>query len=278
MANLVTVPLTTWTDELLLRAPGASPAGVEQALLNALREFCNKSNAWIVELWANHDDQTPKPFNEGAEAAFYDFQAKLETARAGLGGSYTTGNPATALTQFHVINDYAPWDICYIHGVAYFESYVWDTNPSVATQQATKFIVPGQTPNVRHPGTSLASASEGWPATFKAFNERPGSIQLVPTLKGDLVNKEGIVPWVSLTFPRTYVTDSVPVIFERYWYEEILDGTLAKLLSQQDKPYTNPVLAQYHAGRFRNAIAMARDMAQRQFINSERGWSYPAWA
>ena len=277
MANLVTVPYTVWTDEVLLRAPGATPAGAEQALLNALREFCTNSGAWVVELWEKHDDNTPKPFNEGAEAAFYDFQAKLETARAALGGTYTTGNPASTLLQFHVVDDYAPFDIAYIHVLSYFESYTWDTNPDVATQKATAFIYPGQTPNHRSPYSS-PHATAGWPKMFKTYNERPGVLQLFPSLRGDIAAKEGIVPWVSLTFPRTYIADSVPVIFERYWYEDILDGTLTKLLSQQQKPYTNPILAQYHGQRFRNSIAKARDVAQRQFSNSERGWVFPAWA
>jgi hypothetical protein len=230
-----------------------------------------------VELWEKHDDDTPKPFNEGAEAAFYDFQAKLETARAALGGTYTSGNPATALLQFHVVDDYAPFDIAFIHILSYFEQYTWDTNPSAATQTATKFIYPSQSPMIRAPYDNPMGV-EGWPAIFKTYNERPGVLQLYPTLKGDIALKEGIVPWVSLTFPRTYIADSVPVVFERYWYEYILDGTLAKLMSQQQKPYTNPVLAQYHGARFRNSIAKARDVAQRQFSNSERGWSFPQWA
>jgi hypothetical protein len=97
-------------------------------------------------------------------------------------------------------------------------------------------------------------------------------------LLGNVAEKEGVVPWAALTFPRAYVANSIPVIFERYWYEHIMDGALSKLLSQQDKPYTNPQLAGYHGKRFRNGISQARDMAQRQFSNSERGWSYPAWA
>jgi hypothetical protein len=277
MANLVTVPLTVWTDEVFLRAPGVSPAGLEQALLNALREFCTDSGAWVVELWDKHTDDTPKPFNDGADAPFYDLQARLETVRAGLGGTYASGNAATAQTQFHVIDDYAPFDIALVHVMAYFQSYVWDANPSLQTQQVSSWISPTQSPGARSPRGSWAGI-EGWPKVFKTQNERPGSIQLIPTLKGDQANKEGFVPWVALTFPRTYVGDSVPVVFERQWYEAILDGCLAKLLSQQDKPYTNPTLATYHSKRFRNSIAKATDMARHQFNSSEQGWSYPAWA
>jgi len=277
MANLVTVPLTTWTDEVFLRAPGASPAGVEQALLNALREFCTQSGAWVVELWDKHTDDTPKPFNNGADAPFYDFQAMLETARIPLAGDYTPGDASVAQTQFHVLEDYAPYDVAVMHIMAYYQSYTWDANPSIQTQQATSWIVPAQSPNARSPYGGWASA-EGWPKFFKTQNERPGSVQLIPTLKGDQAAKEGFVPWVALTFPRTYIGNSVPVIFERQWYEAILDGTLSKLLSQQDKPYTNPTLATYHARRFRNEIAKGRDMARHQFNNSETGWSFPAWA
>lgn len=277
MGNLVTVPMETWTDELFMRAPGATPAGVEQALYGALRQFCKDSGAWIVELWDQGAGDVPAPFNLGADAPFYDLQAMLETERTASGPDYVSASPDVAITQFHTIKDYWPWDILYVRLLSYFENYTWDANPSLATQKVTKIVYPGQTPHSRGP-SGFANAATGWPAVFKTYNERPGAFQLYPTLKGNTAEGEGVVPWVSLGFPRTRVAMGIPVVFERVWYEQILDGTLAKLLSQQDKPYTNPTLAQYHGRRFRNGISEARDMAQRQMSNSERGWQYPSWA
>ena len=60
MANLVTVPIEVWTDELYTRCPGASPGIVEQQLHNALREFTVTSGAWIVELWGDRRFRRPE--------------------------------------------------------------------------------------------------------------------------------------------------------------------------------------------------------------------------
>jgi hypothetical protein len=278
MANLITVPMTTWTDEIFLRAPGVTPQAVEQALYNTLRQFTKDSGAWIVELWDKASgDSTPQPFNLGADAPFYDFQSMIEVARQAAGGTYTSGVPTVAFDQFHTIDEYWPWEVLYVHQAAYFETYTYDTNPSDATQRATRMIFPQGTPAARVPSGGHQNVT-GWPNRFRTYNERLGAIQILPTLQGNTAEKEGIVPWVSLGFPRVAVTDGIPQVFERMWYEDILDGTLFKLLSIQDKPWTNPTLAGYHGKKFRNSIAMARDMATRQFSNSETAWQFPAWA
>lgn len=276
MANLVTVSKTVWTDELFMRAPGVTPAAAEKALFDTLREFCKVSGAWRVELWDNNAGE-PKPFNDGSSAAFYDFQAELETLRTANGPDYISGDSNTAIGVPHTIEDYWAWDVLYVHVLSYFEKFTYDANPSLSTHQATKFIYPGQTPD-RRGAYGPVSSVEGWPSIFMTYNERPGAIRIYPTLKGNTAEGEGFVPWVSLGFPRSTGAMSIPVVFERMWYEPILDGTLGKLLSQQDKPWTNPTLAQYHGQRFRAGMATARDQAAKQFSNAEHSWSFPAWA
>lgn len=274
MANITTVNKRIWTDEIFGICPGASPKGVELALKNAIREFCKDSGAWQVELWDLKAGDVV-PFNLGAAAPFYDFQSMIETERALTGPAYTSGDSETALTEFPTIQNYYPWDILYINSVAYFDKYVVSPNPSTATQTATSFLSPMRADNRTQVG------SIGQPKVFKTYNHRLGTLQLYPTLLGDTANNEGIVPIVSLGFDNpsnTMDLDNVPMVFQRLWYDVILDGCVGRLMSQQDKPYTNPALAQYHVRRFRNGISRARDEARRQFNTANDGFVFPAWA
>ena len=71
----------------------------------------------------------------------------------------------------------------------------------------------------------------------------------------------------------------VPSETVSHFFDEVMDGVLGRLYSQPGKPYTNLVQSQYHLKRFRDGIAMARDMGRRRYGNAERSWSYPqGWA
>ena len=279
MSNLITTSTDIWTDDLFTRAPGASVSGVQKALENTFREFTKQSGAWVVELWDQDEDSgDPVPFNNGQAEAIYDFQAIIESIRGAMaGGDYPSGPSIEAYAQYSTIKDYWAWDILYVHEMSYFDEYTWDPDTTVQTKVATQTVVPLASPAFRQSRFSSVTGT-GWPKTFKTFNDRPGAVQVWPSFGDGTAVGQGLVPWVALGFPRGIVIDSVPIIFERMWYEIILDGATAKLLSQQDKPYTNPVIAQYHARRFRNGIAEARDMARRQMSNSDSHWAFPAWA
>ena len=274
---LLTVSESIWTDEIYGSAPGASKAGVDMALRNTLRDFCRASGAWVVELW-DADEGGLRPFNQGSALPFYDFQAQLETERAAQQAhtppdpipGYTGGAAATAMAaQLPLADDWA-WDVLYVQAVSYFDRF----EPGVTTS-ATKRLTPTYSPLRRSPGSN---PGQGQPAAYATYNERPGVVELLPPAAGNLADREGIVPWVSLGFPPVWIENAVPIVFQRYWYDTILSGSLLRLLGQQDKPYTNPQLALYHGKKYRNEIAVARDMAMRQFNTSERGWEYPRWA
>lgn len=302
MGCIVTVDQDIWYDEVHLRAPGASGNAVYQAVHHALREFAKQSGAWIVELWDDDGSGNPIPFNLPPETPYFDFQQMLEAFKADIVAAaaadpvplgndsfdlswniaaaantpYPSCDPADPWTENPPIDAYWPWDILYFKTVAYFDEYTHDPDPSKKTRKATRFLTADQTQHFRAAGGSEGS-STGGPRNFHTLNIRPGAMELYPSLDINLPTS-GVVPWVSLGFPRIPVNNAVPVIFERYWYEHILDGAVGRLCSQQDKPYTNAVLAKYHLTRFRNGISEAREVAERQFNPTERGWGYNQWA
>jgi hypothetical protein len=308
MSCIVTVEAEIWLDELYLRCPGSSEGATNQALHHALREFAKQSGAWVVELWQDDGSQNPIPFSVPLNTPYYDFQSMLEAERvtqlgtpSGQSGQaapaedlgndsfdlswdiqaddnpcYVSCDPAVAFLNQPMIDAYWPWDILYFNTVAYFDEYVHSSDPTSKTMQATRMLSPSQTQNYRGLRGSNLTPSDG-PRQFMTYNERPGAMQVYPALSENLTDS-GIVPWVSLGFPARSVCSAIPVIFERYWYEHILDGATARLMGQQDKPYTNPRMAAYHGRRFRNGISEARDMARRQFNTTDSGWQYPKWA
>ena len=63
------------------------------------------------------------------------------------------------------------------------------------------------------------------------------------------------------------------------FYDFVLDGALGRMMTIPKKPWSSPVHAQYHLRRFRDGIAVARDMAKRSWGLSESNFQFPQdWA
>jgi hypothetical protein len=52
-------------------------------------------------------------------------------------------------------------------------------------------------------------------------------------------------------------------------------GVQAEMMSQISKPYTNPVMAEYHGRIFRNKMAFHKQEADRGFIHDRPTWRFP---
>lgn len=63
-------------------------------------------------------------------------------------------------------------------------------------------------------------------------------------------------------------------LFKKY-FTWLLDGVLGRLMSQQNKSYSDTKMAQYHLARFRNGIAKARIETQRANTSGAGSWRFP---
>jgi hypothetical protein len=70
------------------------------------------------------------------------------------------------------------------------------------------------------------------------------------------------------------VPDYDHTVFRRY-IRTIIDGVLARLMMQKNKPYTDNQLAQYHLAQYDYGAAMARAQTERQNTQGAQAWSYP---
>jgi hypothetical protein len=128
-----------------------------------------------------------------------------------------------------------------------------------------------QTPFHRDRSTSTS----GLPRGFYGNTEAPATIVLTPTPKESMAG--GLLVYVALG-PKYPYEDEVPDFLRSHAYDVLLDGTLGRMMGQQDKPYTNTIGAQYYLRRFRTGIAQQRDMARRQYTSTESSFLFPPWA
>lgn len=63
-------------------------------------------------------------------------------------------------------------------------------------------------------------------------------------------------------------------LYERY-YQALLHGTLARMMSQTAKPYSDRTMATYHGRRFRNLMALARHDAVEGGAPAAQPWRFP---
>lgn len=120
-----------------------------------------------------------------------------------------------------------------------------------------------------------STAGATMPLYCRGFADTPGKVAMRPILTADAVR--AVRPTVSLIF-RDPWDGQIPLFIMRYWREVIKNGTLGRMMQQQDKPYSNPVMGQYHLRRFRSGIARAREMAKRQYTEADHTFTFPRWA
>lgn len=59
------------------------------------------------------------------------------------------------------------------------------------------------------------------------------------------------------------------------FFQDLLDGTLGRLMGMASKPWSNTTLGAYHAKRFRNAMAFRMQEARRGFVFERQTWRFP---
>lgn len=73
--------------------------------------------------------------------------------------------------------------------------------------------------------------------------------------------------------------DSFPIVpydvIEQYM-DDLIHGILARMMSQQSKPYTNLTLAQYHQIKFRSGISRAKVSKETGDTFGSASWRFPS--
>ena len=130
-----------------------------------------------------------------------------------------------------------------------------------------------------NPGTivSLMSLVDSAGVSVKGTMQIPGTV----ILASEPSATDTYTANVSLTVVDPVDRDDYPQmptwLLPRY-YDAIFEGTVAKLMAEPAKPYTNERMAVYHSRRFRASIATARSEARHQNLFDGQRWRFPAFA
>lgn len=163
------------------------------------------------------------------------------------------------------INPLSDATVLYIMAISYQPEQT-DTN-----NRYSRFLQPSQEMYSR----SRAAAPGSQPWGYVGNAEVPGQFTLVPTVGTNIA--DSLIPYVALG-PINPFDGMFPASFQTYHFDKILTGAAARLMSYQDKPYTNLMVSQVYHKRFRAGMAEARDMARRQFTSAENDFVFPYWA
>jgi len=86
------------------------------------------------------------------------------------------------------------------------------------------------------------------------------------------------VALVSLTVSDPISRDAYPIVpvdlMTRFW-KDIMEGTVANMMAQPSKPYTNLALAAYHQSRYKGGTARARNAQLAGNTKNSQSWAFP---
>lgn len=165
--------------------------------------------------------------------------------------------------DWYTLNPQSDAQVLYIQAVGY-------ANADAEDGQITKWLTPLQEPRYN----ARVGTPTNTPWGFAGDPEIPGRFKLVPVVA--TASTETLIPFVVLG-PMVPFDEKAPAHFQQVHFDVILEGAAAKLMSQQDKPYTNIVMARYYGQRFRAGMATARDMARKQFTSADTDFRFPSW-
>lgn len=90
---------------------------------------------------------------------------------------------------------------------------------------------------------------------------------------------EAVIPlYLDFAFTPDEDFEDVPLEIRKRYHHNILDGALARMMSQIAKPYSNPATAAIHAQRFRSFLGHARRDSRTGGEPNAQNWSFPSFA
>lgn len=146
----------------------------------------------------------------------------------------------------------------------WFEDLELEVNPdddvfTVTTNSGTIFRLMWVLDNNQHQVPAGMDTPGEIELRDKPSEPRTYTARVALTVAG--VNKEGYP-----TFPMWVL---------QYYMNDIIDGVLGRMMSQQAKPYSNAQLALVHTRKFSSAVAFARVEAKRRNVYRGQDWAFP---
>jgi hypothetical protein len=131
-------------------------------------------------------------------------------------------------------------------------------------------LAPVQRRPVRSTGSNGQPAQVGDVPSYFYAAPAPDAIELFPDLASD--QDDALTFHVALT-PKTSVSH-LPRVAEIKYYDAILDGFLARMYMQPNKPYTSMPMAMHKRRAFNHWIGKYMGQAKQGYVGAQN-WSFP---
>lgn len=231
------------TDRLLqtlaIEAPGATPELLSLQLFNVMDEFFRRTSAWQ---WRQDIDLAGDELNYGF--AVPNGSQVVRMISVEHNGVSVPAAQGTGLTQSS-LGELVP-ELTFPDGDAQF-------HPAVSDLQDNIFSYAIYRPNYITVTTLPDPEQQKFPLRVCL------ALTVSKTcLECDSCDDWGVEEWVWDMF-----------------FQDLLDGTLGRLMAMINKPWSSPLMASYHGKRFRNAMAYRKQEALRGFTYGLPAWRFP---
>lgn len=228
--------LSALAGDILLDAPGCPPGIVLRELKQAVRRFCKESLAWqetlnVISLTDNQPEYTLTHSNTDAQIHSVVWVKVNGTEKSPDEWELTSG-----MTKLRFRTGYAPTEDTDIDAFSAASTYAVGDNVSYSGKFYTCDVA-----------ITVAAA---WDVT--KWREYDYGLQ------------------VRVSFMPNFTAETIPSWFYERFADAFIQGTLAALLRQPGKPWSNPQMARDAETAFQDALSVARsDWATEYSANSQ---------
>jgi hypothetical protein len=144
-------------------------------------------------------------------------------------------------------------------------------------------LIAGETEyQITPPGTEIVHAFSVDHATLNvngaSFEFDTLSLPNAPSASDALTPAYVIAALVPALSEGADIENLIPADMWSKWHQAFLSGTLARMMAQPAKPYSNPQLAAYHQRCYRPDRAEARRDAATNGVQGAQTWRFPRFA
>ena len=234
---MTTTNMARLNDKVRINAPGALDGMIRMVTYDALKEFFQRTDAWIFEIPIFIENTTNDYMIETGQNVIVQRLMSLERPRTPVPpeAPWPPGYAPMQPLQFLSVSDRE------------YGRYTEGQNPLFRTRRTGILLNGGSRCPILRIDMN-PQVNEVWVATL--------SLNIC-----DPLDDEG---WAC---PPEWVMEN--------WLNYIASGAICQLMLQPGKPYSSMPGSQYHGRKFNEGVGLARTAVRRMFTYGSQRWTYP---
>lgn len=239
-------PLDRLKQTIKVRVPGTTDAMIDLEIVNTIDAFFHRTNAWRWSTTFNFvEGETQYDITPPENAALVRVMSMIWQDRPVLPIATASDDPTGRSGRGRITED----------------RHFADQNASIYQPDRVVTQGAGDDQKLRY-AIFFPQYIEMSLAPDDSYIEHPVFAQLALTIN------------VATCCEDCSLID-LPDWMYQHFHEAWLHGVQSSLMSQISKPYTNPVMSEYHGRKFRQAMAFAKQEADRGLTYDVQRWRFP---